>query len=223
VAHERVSAGKPHTRYRLADGTLVPGVTTVLGVLHRPGLVEWANKLGLQGIDTRGYVDELAKIGTLAHGLIEEELGGPEVDRSLYSAEEIDRAENSLLKFYEWQKAHEIQPVFIEKPLVSERFRYGGTIDCYAVIDGRPEILDIKTSKQVYDSHLYQVAAYWKPVEEAGYPVEAVRVLQVGRTEDEGFSEHIIPVQALRPHWLVFRYALRIHHLQQQIRREEAV
>ena len=39
-----------HTQYKLVDGTKVPSVTTVLGILNKPALVKWANNLGLQGI-----------------------------------------------------------------------------------------------------------------------------------------------------------------------------
>jgi hypothetical protein len=215
---ERVSAGKAHTRYRLRDGTIVPGVTTVLGVLNKPALVTWANDLGLKGINVRGYVDALAQIGSLAHALIEHDLGAPEPDLSLWSAEHIDKAENCLLKWYEWRKHHEIQPILIEAPLVSEVHRFGGTLDCLAAIDGVLTILDIKTAQRIYPEHLHQVAAYTILAEEHGHAVEAVRVLQVGRTEDEGFSEHVIPVARLAPHRRIFECCLEIYRLQQQLK-----
>ena len=37
---------RAHITYKLADGTAVPGVTTVLSVLNKPALVKWANNLG---------------------------------------------------------------------------------------------------------------------------------------------------------------------------------
>ena len=61
---------RAHTIYKLEDGTKVPGVTTVLGILNKPALVKWANNLGLQGIDSNKYRDEMADIGTLAHQMI---------------------------------------------------------------------------------------------------------------------------------------------------------
>ena len=62
MATERVAAkgARQHTVYKLASGARVPGVTTVLSVLNKPALVPWANKLGLEGIDVRKYVDALA-------------------------------------------------------------------------------------------------------------------------------------------------------------------
>jgi len=63
---------KAHQRYRTSDGTIVPGVTTVIGILNKPALVKWANDLGLRGIDSASYVDETARIGTLAHEMVQE-------------------------------------------------------------------------------------------------------------------------------------------------------
>ena len=92
---------KAHIRYRLADKTIVPGVTTVLNLLSKPALVPWANKMGLQGIDTSKYVDDKADIGTLAHAIITDKLTGKETDTSDYSKNQIDLAENSCLSFWE--------------------------------------------------------------------------------------------------------------------------
>ena len=130
---------KAHQRYRLTDGTIVPGVTTILGVLNKPALVKWANNLGLQGIDSSAYVDETAKIGTLAHEMVQEYLGGPEWDRSTYNAGQIDLAENAVLSFFEWERRNvsSFETVFIEKQFVSETNRYGGTVDWYGELTGK--------------------------------------------------------------------------------------
>ncbi|MDI3298351.1 MAG: hypothetical protein QJR08_04185 [Bacillota bacterium] len=202
---------KAHQRYLTADGEQVPGVTTVLGILAKPGLVKWANNLGLRGIDSAKYVDETAIIGGLAHYLVECELQGVEPDLSEYSKLQIDRAENALLSFYEWQKHHAFAARLIEKPLVSERHRYGGTIDAYGVLDGRYCLLDFKTSARIYPEHRIQVSAYLRLLREAGYPVEEVRVLRIGRTEDEGFEEHVLSERELREGWRIFRAALVIY------------
>ena len=46
----RFTSVRAHQRYKIEDGTIVPGVTTVVGILNKPALVPWANKLGLEGI-----------------------------------------------------------------------------------------------------------------------------------------------------------------------------
>jgi len=58
---------KAHQRYKTSDGRPCVGVTTVTGKIAKPYLVNWANKLGLDGYDVGTYVDALARIGTLAH------------------------------------------------------------------------------------------------------------------------------------------------------------
>src|SRR5579883_893524 len=113
---ERVpSRAKAHTVYRLLDGTEVPGATTVVGIISKgDALLRWAWELGRQGIEMAKYRDSLADIGTLAHQMIEEHLGGPAVDYDQYTAADRDRAENCALKFFEWEKAHRLAPAFIE-------------------------------------------------------------------------------------------------------------
>lgn len=204
---------KAHQRYRTADGTIVPGVTTVLGVINKPALVRWANKLGLQGIDSTAYVDETARVGTLAHEMIQEHLNGPKWDRDAYSPEQVDLAENAVISFFEWEKQNgqKMETVYIERQFVSESLRYGGTVDWYGEIDGKRWLVDIKTCAALYPEHVYQVAAYWAMLQENGEPVDGVRLLRVGRTEDEGFDDHVIPEPRLREAFSVFECALDLY------------
>ena len=67
MADKLKKASRAHTRYYTTDGTLVPGSTTITGLLNKPALVKWANNLGLQGIDSSKYVDKAARVGTLIH------------------------------------------------------------------------------------------------------------------------------------------------------------
>ena len=110
---------KAHTRYYLADGTLVPGSTTVCGVLNKPALVRWANQLGLQGIDSTKYTDKAAKIGTLIHAMVESHItGNPIEDYDDYSQFDVEMATIGFNKYLEWEKNHKIEPIFNEKGFV---------------------------------------------------------------------------------------------------------
>src|SRR5437879_5365669 len=126
---------KAHIRYYTSTGEQVPGVTTILGVLNKPALIAWANRMGLQGIDTAKYVDEAASVGTLAHALIMEELGGLTAHRSDFSADQIVRASHGVIVFRKWLESHDLKPMLLEQPLVSDEHRYGGTIDILANLD----------------------------------------------------------------------------------------
>jgi hypothetical protein len=206
---------KVHTQYRLADGTRLPGVTTVLGVLNKPALVPWANKLGLEGIDSSRYVDESAKIGTLAHYLVQRHLTKQAPDLSQYGTFEVDKAENALISYFEWEKSREIETIENEMPLVSESYRFGGTIDCYCKIDGEIWLLDFKTGKAIYPEMLIQLAAYRQLLNENGYPVDKAKILRIGRDETEGFEERTITNFDLQ--WELFKHCLEIYRLQKQI------
>jgi len=209
---------KAHIRYRLADKTIVPGVTTVLNLLSKPALVPWANKMGLQGIDTSKYVDDKADIGTLAHAIITDKLTGKETDTSDYSKNQIDLAENSCLSFWEWGKDHKIESVmFVERPLVSEAHRFGGTLDIYAVVNGRKEIIDLKTGSGIYNEHIYQVAVLKMLLEENGFPVDGTRVVNIPRAETEAFGERVISETENRVGWEIFKSLLAVYYLKKEM------
>ncbi len=208
---------KQHTIYKLKDGTRVPGVTTILGVLNKPALVPWANNLGLQGIKVREYVDDKAAIGTLAHQMIADHLRKVCTDTSEYTAKQIDQAENSVLSYLEWEKDKEIKPIAIEEPIVSGGYRFGGIIDCLAVIDGDVTLLDFKTGKAIYPEMFYQLAAYKQLIVEAHNKVVTATILRIGRDETEGFEVANRPILARE--WRIFEHCLSIYQLQKEIKK----
>ncbi len=210
---EKVAAKRSqvHTRYYAKDGTWLPGVTTVLGVLNKPALVVWANNLGLEGIKVREYVDVLAQIGTIAHDMICCHVKNEPFKTDNLPADLIDAAENAFLKYLEWAKAHTVEPILCEAKLVSENLKYGGTVDFYGKIDGVLTLKDYKTAKAIYPEHLYQVAAYRRLLFENECAVDAVGILQIGRSEDEGFSEKTIADSSRE--FEIFKHCLALHQL----------
>ena len=214
---EKVSNVKTHTQYKLADGRRVPGVTTVLGILAKPALIHWAWDLGCKGIDYRKYRDKMASVGTLAHYMVECDLRGDVPELAAYSPEEIALAENCLIKYYEWRRENDLRPLIVEGAFVSEKHGYGGTIDCYGVLNGALTLIDLKTGKGIYPEMITQLAAYHQLLVEHGHEVKAVRILRIGRSEDEGFEEQRKTIAELRKHWKRFRHCLEIYRLNKEI------
>ena len=208
---------KAHTKYLGLDGIQVPGVTTVLGILNKPALVTWANRLGLKGIDSTKYKDEMAGIGTLAHLFIMNHLRGEETDTGDFSQNDIKLAENCFLSYLEWEKSHPIKPVLIETPLVSDKYGYGGTPDCVCYLDDELILLDYKTGKAIYPEMTYQLAAYSRLVREKGYDVKKARILRVGRDENEGFEERL--TTNLDREFSIFCHCLSIYNIQKELKR----
>jgi len=201
-----------HTQYRISSGTRVPGVTTILGVLGKgQALIRWANRLGLQGIDSTKYVDDKADIGTCAHYLIECDVKGIEPDLSDYSPNTVSLAENGLLKWLDW-KPSDFELLGSEMKLVSEEHRYGGTCDIYAKISGKRTLVDIKTSGSgVWPEMKHQVVAYKHLLEENGHPVDEIWILRVGRDDTEGFDA--VQVGNWGAHWQVFLHCRELYDL----------
>lgn len=180
----------PTQQYKLKDGNRVPGVTTVIGSQlgwNKNQLMYWSWTQGRSGLDFRETKDDAADLGTLVHSLIEQEMKGvrPEIPK---------QAEASLLAFYEWRDAFQLKSTDSEVALVSEKYRYGGTIDYPAIVSGRRVILDLKTSKGVYPDHRIQLSAYGQLWDEhhPEDPVTGFHLLQVGK-EDASFHHHYWP------------------------------
>lgn len=207
-----------HPKPRFADGTTGPSVTGVLGELAKPALYIWNNQMGLKGIDTRKYVDEKAKAGTLAHAMILADLADIHPDWKEYEPYVIDQAENSFLKWIDYKKRHAIEPIFMERSMVSEKYRYGGILDLYCRLDGALALLDFKTSKAIYDEMWYQVAAYKQMLIEAGLEVEECHILQIGRDETEGFNTQMR--KNLDTEFEIFKHALGIYYAKRKLKGE---
>jgi len=212
---------RAHVRYRLKDRTIVPGVTTITGQIGwgKEALIKWANNLGLKGIDSNKYTDDKADIGVLAHQFITDGLQGLETDTGDFTKNQIDESENSVLSFYEWQKEHPIEPILIEAELVSEEFKFGGKADIYGKVNGRHELIDLKTGSGIYDEHIIQVAGgYRQLLIENGYPVDRVRILNIPRSEDERFIEELIGDKACEVSWQIFKSCLDIYYAKKQLK-----
>lgn len=157
-------SGRPKDGYRLADGTKVAGVTTIISRFKNAGgLIYWAWQQGKDGKDFRETRDAAADAGTLAHAMVEAHLKGeaPEVVGDSAPKEIREKAETAFLGFLEWAGTMNLRVVEQELSLVSEAHRFGGTLDCCVLtINDRLTIGDWKTSNGLYPDHLIQVAAY---------------------------------------------------------------
>ena len=208
---------KIHTVYKLKNGKKVPGVTTIISILAKPALIHWAWDLGTKGVDYRKFRDDKADIGSLAHYLIMCYLKKETPDTSDYSRKQIDQAENCIISFFEWKKMHSFEPILIESPLVSEKYKFGGTPDLLAKINGEYCLIDFKTGKGIYVNDMFpQLAAYSHLLQENNYKITNSRILRIGREESEGFEERLI--QDIEPYWEIFKNCLSIYNIRRRLK-----
>lgn len=229
IAIEKNSANKSkqHTIYKNKDGVRLPGVTTIIGVMEKPALVPWANKLGLAGIEVSKYVDDLATIGTLAHYLIQchilSKINNQEVkpDLSDYTPNQVSSAENCFIKFLDWESKNTVEYFNSEMVLVSETYQFGGTIDVFAKVNGKFTILDIKTCKGIYGEHFTQVAGgYNILLTDNNYNVEDIRIIRVGRTEEEGTEAEDKQIPMVQTHVKRFHICRELYNINKELNRK---
>lgn len=210
---------KQHTVYRLANGDRIIGTTTAIGILDKPALKFWGNKIGLQGIKISEYVDALAEVGTTAHAMILADLSGKEAGTALEGkdADTKTLAENCYLSFCEWRKHHTLEPVALERVMVSELYRYGGTPDFIGLVDGIAEIIEFKTGG-IWPEHFMQLAAYAQLAIETHVVIEPIgrfRVLSIPRAETESFDEKTRT--SVKVEWEIFEHCLKIYELKKAL------
>jgi hypothetical protein len=158
---------KAHQRYKL-NGKILPGVTTVLGVLDKPALLRWAWNCGRDGIDIEKARDHAGSIGTIAHALIEAWLRKMRFDESDVAPNVLNQARSVLHRFIEWWEHHALVLEHSELQMVSASMEVGGTADIIAKRpNGRRLLIDVKTGKAIYREARLQVAAYGSMFTEA--------------------------------------------------------
>lgn len=211
--------------YKNKDGKRVPSVTTILGVINKPALLNWANRIGLNGIEMKNYVDDKADIGTLAHAICEFSLVGTPIEWGKYTKEQILQACKCAKKFFEWKSyQNEFIPIASELELISEKYQYGGCCDLVAILNGRLTLVDFKTCSGVWDEAKFQTSAYKQlinenfekllevainPIPKKFKKIQDVVILRIGRDEEEGFEYY--PVTEVKKGFNVFKSALKLY------------
>lgn len=218
--------GRP-SKYRLADGSVVPGVTTIVNRFKDAGgLIHWAWNQGMEGIDYRRTRDDAGDSGTLAHDMIEAHIHGETRDDSRdnrYAPEILERAKKSLSNFIAWAEQTKLEITTTELPLVSETHRFGGTLDALGEVMGKLCLVDWKTSSGVYADYIVQVAAYVKLYEER-YPNVRLEAVHLARFDKEydGFHHHQWGRAVIEDGWKYFVLARQMYDLDRQLKKAAA-
>jgi len=177
-----------HPTYALPNGEIVPSVTQILNaVIAKPGLQKWANQLGLNNKNINDESRATLDIGKLLHAYIQADLEGAVVDEVGYTQEQINLAKQSFAQYLRWKDSRQIKTIKTEYVTVSEKYRFGGTIDALLEIDGELTLLDWKTSNYISLDYKLQIAAYLYLLNEQNIMPSRVGVLRLPKT-DGGFE-----------------------------------
>jgi hypothetical protein len=193
----RSGGGRPSV-YKLANGDRVPSCTTITKRFSSSeGLVRWANQIGLEGKSMDEERDNAAGAGKLAHSMIENIIHGrdyaADIRRADFSDDQWDKALEAVGAFASWREQVHLEVLLTEMPLVSEKHRFGGTLDIWARVRDRLTVIDLKTSGRVYGEMILQQAGYAILLDENGHGrAEQISLLRLGK-EHADFHFHAYP------------------------------
>ena len=140
------------------NGIWYPRVTSICKIIAKPGLERWlANQKNFFAMQQKRK--KIVGWGRTVHETVEKVFLGkiPRVSSQI---------QPSLDAFLEWLQKHRIDVFGIEKRVLSNHHLYSGTLDILTKIDGKLGILDLKTSKEIWDDYFIQTAAYFQAFNE---------------------------------------------------------
>ena len=197
--------------YYELDGKRMYGVTTVLGVIGKPMLIQWAANEAVKYVGSewkpditysteaielilkaaktahRKKRDKAADVGTLVHGYIEKWIkdGCPDAPEPLQDAP----GRTMFNHFREWAEKNRISFLASEKQVYSQKFWTAGTMDALIAKGDKKYILDVKTTSGIYDrTPFLQCAGYAMMLAESeGIEVDGYCIVRLGK--DGSFEE----------------------------------
>jgi hypothetical protein len=196
-----------HSKYFNKAGQEVPSVTTVLKILNKPSLINWANYLGFKRQNVDNVLKSSAEIGSFIHDLAES------VIRGNYPVYKIpDEFDKNLIKipyanFLNWYNKNALEPILIEKGFATDNF--GGTFDFYGKLNGNNTLIDFKTSKNFYMSQFIQLSGYILLLEENEYSIDQVTILLINT---KGCFEKTIQRDSMSPYIRIFKLLVWLFH-----------
>lgn len=164
-------------RYLTLDGNAYPSVTTILGAMNEEKIQAWRKRVGEEEANRVGQ--RAANRGTQVHAIIEKYLNN-EPD---YAEGYLPHIVQSLENLRPILDKHVTKVYGLEVGLYSDHLRAAGTCDAILEWDGKPAIVDWKTSKRPkkkkdIPNYFCQGAAYavmWE--ERTGMPVSQIRIV----------------------------------------------
>lgn len=178
-------------KYVTPEGDKYPSVTTVLSILSEEAIQAWRARVGEE--EANKISRKASTRGTAVHLIIEKYIDNEENFKESFMPHIIESFENvrPILD-------NRIGDVYAqEAPLYSHHLGLAGRVDCVGVFDGKPSIIDFKTSRKLkkkewIEGYFVQESAYaimWE--ERTGMPItQLVTIIAVDNEEPQVFIEH---------------------------------
>jgi len=161
------------------DGEKWPSVSEVGALLAKPDLNRWREYKGTK--EANRISKEAADRGRALHDLVERHLKG----EAITFCGEAKELEPTFKVWFEWWTASGYKGVIQEAHVVSQKYKYHGTLDCILVNDnGEKVIVDWKFSNNDDDLRVLQLAGYAQGVLE--HTAEKIKLGMIVRVDKLG-------------------------------------
>lgn len=164
-----------HGQYVIA-GQKYPRVSTILGVISKPGIEEWRQRVGPD--EANRISNAAADHGTALHKVLEE------IDRGVLASGLLFTPFRPTVNAYlAWRDANVDQVLMVEQTVHHAKHKYAGTLDrLYLLKSGVRVIGDFKTGKSVDGTYRLQQMAYQEALESMGHgPIDGRIILHLPR------------------------------------------
>lgn len=150
-----------------------PSVTEVLKITQGSHIEQWKRRVGEK--EARAVLESTGAFGTAVH-VIAEDLAWAK-----YQWSEAKEDFKPYARAIEGFLSNHVQEVLgTEIELVSERYKFGGTLDLYCILkDGSMAVVDYKTTAQLTREHGLQTAAYALLMRDNNMPVNRRLVVRI--------------------------------------------
>lgn len=177
------------------DGKPMTGVTTVLNVLAKPALIQWAANEAIKYVFENGVEkdtdfiliskeslgeartahakkrDKAAEQGTDIHSILEGIIKEAIEKHEGFLVAQTISDNSQVQKFLDWGLENKVKFLESERKLYSSQHFFAGTVDFTCEIEGRRYVGDIKTTSGIYDlTPFLQAGAYRLMLTEMGEP-----------------------------------------------------
>ena len=153
--------------YTDKEGNIIPNVTSVINQMTKPGLGQWMVNQALQAIEDGEDMetakmkwvsvrDEAGRIGTAVHKAIERMSKGEKPTLHI----ELKRYTDAFNDFWENHIQSFNKSEFITGVMDKEVMWCGTADGIITDNEGVKCVIDFKTSKSIYDTHIIQVCTY---------------------------------------------------------------
>jgi hypothetical protein len=140
------------------EGVKVPSVTRVVDGCFPKDLTHWALSIGQEEYDK--VINDALEVGNDTHQWIEDYINYGHACEDTDGLWRCNHILKPVKAFLEWEEEYNPEWVDAERKVYCDKYKYAGTVDAVAKINGRVCVIDFKTSKKIYKPYHLQVTAY---------------------------------------------------------------